>query len=189
MNVTLSIDSNQLGETVVDLFKNLTEQQRQEVAVKVLEQWLAQPYDVERKAAKAEIARQARIRSVGGYSGKPYNDMTDEEVVKEDYTARGEFEKFVSSRELMVKEITSSALKHQLEVIGDRIKSDRQLNAVLDRTLKMIEQNFGAYVHDAMIAWFCTNMTTMATGIQSSLFQSSTMQERLDQLNRELTGR
>lgn len=36
MEVTLKIEASQLGETVVDLFRNLGEDQRKEIAIDIL---------------------------------------------------------------------------------------------------------------------------------------------------------
>lgn len=40
MEVTLNIEANQIGDTVIDLFKNLSDEKKEELASKVVKQYL-----------------------------------------------------------------------------------------------------------------------------------------------------
>jgi len=164
LKVELNIDAGNIGETVIEMFQNLTTEQKEAISLKVLQDWLAEPDTIHRQALHTLAIAHARER---GY----YRSSTEQELVKSD-----EYVKFMrdnaTAKTRMIQEITRATIAHQKEVIERHIKTDPEMNRIMSATLETIKENFPKTVNDAMIAWFCGNMSTMANGVQQAMRQS-----------------
>lgn len=178
MKVELNIEGSQLGETVVDLFKNLDADQRKEVAKSVLESWLRQPIDVERQVY--ETALIAEIRTDRNYA----NDT--EASIRNNYRFTEKMKGFKSTREEMVKEVTTQAIAHFKEMITEKIKTDPQIQKLWEATSETLKADFPNIARDAMIAFFCTNMTQMAAGVQQALWSSQNSERLMGEVRQKL---
>lgn len=178
MKVELQIDAANMGETVVDMFKNLPAEKREELATKVLHDWLREPYEVEKLTADRAALEYARARN-SGYHGSA--NKTDEDL-RGGYEYREFYAKHKSSRQLMIEEITKATIEHHKKAVVEQIKADPQMNAVLTETIASIKENFPKYVHDAMIAWFASHLQSMGSGISQALMQSSAAENQVKQI-------
>ncbi len=187
MKIELNIEASQLGDTVIDVFKNLTKKEKKDLAEKVLLQWLSEPYDVERNiAATATIEKIKRVGDTIYVDGhKNPNSLTDDQI-KSSREFKEQVGDFKSSRDIMIAEITEEAIKHYKEMIPEEIKNDKQLEKIMNETMKVIKTDFPKFVHDAMIAWFAHNMTSMASGISAALTQSSNSEEMAKQIGEKV---
>lgn len=175
MKVELNIETSQLGDTIIDVFKNFTKKEKKEMAEKVLMKWLTEPYEIERSIKIADAIKKIKDKGDTIYSGGIYKKpslLTDEQIADTNECSR-EMENFKSSRDIMIEEITSEAIKHYKKIIPEKIENDKQLEKVMKATTGVIKEDFPKFVHDAMIAWFAHNMSSMANGINTALQQSS----------------
>lgn len=187
MQVTLNIDTAQLGDTLVDLFQSLTNEQKQELALKILGQWLEQPYQVERAAHEQEIFR--KMREITDWNGKlQYANVTDEKL-RHEYKYSELMKGFESSREKMVREITAQVISHHKQQITESIQTDEKLNQIMTSTFDVIRDNFPNMVRDAVIAWFAQNMSGIASMAASSFNTATNTDTMLRQLNESLRER
>jgi hypothetical protein len=178
MKVELNIDAGNIGETVIEMFKNLTTEQKEAVSLKVLQDWLTEPDTIHRQALHVQAMAFVRERGYGR------ND-TEQEIM----AGRG-YKEFVTAhptaKTRMVEEITSATIAHQKTVIEQIIKTDPEMNRIMSATLETIKENFPKIVNDAMIAWFCGNMSTMANAVQQTMMQSQSTQEVVRQIQARL---
>jgi hypothetical protein len=59
----------------------------------------------------------------------------------------------------------------------------------MKETMVTIKENFPKIVNDAMIAWFCSNMQTMAQGVGTALHQSQSASQMVQQLTDRINSR
>lgn len=185
MQVTLNVEPGTMGESLAEVLASLTEVQKQEIATQALNKWLKEPYDTERLAQGQEVVRQLRQDT---YHSRDFANKSDAEVMKH-YAFADKMKNFVTTKERMVKTITEETIRHQKEAIVTAIKTDPTMNAVMDETLKYIKENFAAFTHDAMMAWFCQNMATMTSGMQTALIQTQNNQNYLNDIQKRLDNR
>ena len=167
MEVRLNIDSGNLGETVVDLFHQLSPETRQQVATDVLREWLREPYEVEAQMLDRQAIEEVR-KNYTGYQNK----VLDDRECRDHYRFREIRDRQKSTRHLMVEQITAAVIRHHKKVVTDEIQRDPQIQAVLQETLVSIRENFPKFVHDAMVAWFSSHMQQLGQGIGEALVQS-----------------
>jgi len=154
MKLELTIDATNIKETLGETFKSLTPEEKKELALKVLQGWLAEPYDVERQAWVQEKLVEVRNgRYADDFKGK------SDTYVMDHYGARDSFKNFVSSRELMINTITSEVTTHYKNEIKTMIESDPKIQAMKEVTMEEIRENFPKYSHDALMYWFSESMS------------------------------
>ena len=168
MEVKLSIDSGNLGETVVDMFQKLTPETREKVAADVLREWLREPYEVE-----AHLLDQRAIDEVRKNNTGYGNKRLDDQECRDHYRYRDIRARQKSTRQTMVEQITEAVIEHHKKVVVEEIQNDPQIQAVLKATLDTVRENFPKFVHDAMIAWFSSHLTQLGNGISTALMQST----------------
>lgn len=178
MKVELNIDAGNIGETVIEMFQNLTTEQKEAISLKVLQDWLTEPDTIHRQALHTQAIAHAKERCY-------YRASTEQELVKSD-----EYVRFMrdnaTAKTRMIQEITSATIAHQEKVIEQHIKTDPGMNRIMSATLETIKENFPKIVNDAMIAWFCGNMSAMAGGIQQAMSQSKSTANAVEQIQNRL---
>jgi hypothetical protein len=78
MQVTINIDANQIGETVVDLFKNLSQEKKEELAKEVVKKYLDDK--VRERLGWSECLISKLYEKIDDYF---INDITNNPVFKE----------------------------------------------------------------------------------------------------------
>ena len=171
MEVTLKIEAGQLGETVVDLFKNLSEDQKKEIATDILTKWLNEPYEIERNAYVEGIVsqlRQANVEIYTGFGRKKAIDCTDKEI-KESSEYRQKAGGFKSSREVMIKEITNEVITYFKTSIQEQVKTDPQVEAFRGDVYQFIVDNFPMMIKESMVNFFSNHLSSIATCASSAM--------------------
>jgi len=180
MEVKLSIDSENLGETVVDMFQRLTPETKEKVATDVLREWLREPYEVEASLLDQRAIDEIRKDNTG-YGNKRLNNQE----CRDHYRYREVRDRQKSTRQIMVEQITGAVIEHHKKVVIEEIQNDPQIQTVLKATLDTVRENFPKFVHDAMIAWFSSHLTQLGNGISTALTQSL----RTEDLTRQIAQR
>ena len=151
MQVNLTIDAAQLGETVVDVFKSLSSEQRQEIAVAVLREWLMQPNDAE--FIKDDIFAMQAARSLSYY----LRDKADAEVRKsEEY--RKAIARSTNPKTQMIRFVRDEAVSQFQASVKEMVASDPQIQKMRDAVCEVVRENFPRVVHDAMVLWVAANL-------------------------------
>jgi uncharacterized protein YecT (DUF1311 family) len=182
MQITLNIEANQLGDTVLDLFKNLTEEQKKEIATEILTNWLKNPRDIELKANTKEIVEKVRKKNW------QMKELSYDEIIKSAFFEE-ESKKFKTSKNKMVEEIVEKTLDFYKEEIKDMVEKDEMINKVKNEVLSHIKDNFRTYVHDAMIAWFCQGMNQVTQGVSQALHNSGSNMENVQAIIEHLNNK
>lgn len=188
MQVTLNIDSANLGETVVDLFKNLTPEKKEALAADVLQRWFNEPYDVEHKAFETKVKQEALtyFQNQGdSWDKRNYGTL---ETVTNSSRYREAMAKFRSSKQIMVEETVKQLVETYRTQITETIKTDPQIQEMMKLTIEGIKKDFPAFVHDAMMYWFTQNMQTAITTSNIALAQSRNVEEAMKQISQKVLG-
>lgn len=162
MEVTLKIEAHQIGETIEEVFKHLTPEQKAGLAEDTVRSWLSAPYAGEREAYEEQALQDVRKKNVRiGYygsnrtSGQP--GVKDSEIREtEEYRTR--MREWRSTRERLITGICEETLKHAKEFAETSIKNDPKTQEVLESVRKSIEATFPQMVYGAMVRWMAGNM-------------------------------
>lgn len=164
MQVTLQIEAHQLSDTVIDLFKTLTPEQRMELARSTLEKWFQEPYGAERLAYSKKVEQELRRLHIRVYTygyGEKYTDdpnLSDEQLqASSEYLGR--MAKFRSSREEMVTSIAETAVAHYKAQVEELVKNDPALVAGFEKVKERITATFPQMMQEALVTWFSRQMS------------------------------
>lgn len=177
MQVTLNIEAGQLGDTIVDLFKNLSEKQREALALNVMKKWVKEPMSVERSLFKEELLRKYRGKT-DHYGTKRHK--TDDEIER-DYNFTNELDRHKTSKELMIREVTDQLNKFFKDKVEEVVKDSERVNHALELALDQAKADFPILIQKAMTSWFAEHIHSIAANAaNSALNQQHTQQAGFD---------
>lgn len=174
MEVKLDIDSANLGGTVQEVFNNLNTDEKKELAREVLLKFLQEPYDYERKVYEQQVVE--RLKKTD------YHRNDSESQIRSSYRFREAMGSYKSQRDVMVEQIVSNTIEFFKNGIAKDLEEDEQIQKMRDEVCKYIKENFSKFVHDAMVAWFCGNMSSISNGIVNSLVQGDMNKSMIEEI-------
>jgi hypothetical protein len=188
MEVTLKIEASQLGETVVDLFKNLGEDQKKAIAIDILTKWLIEPYEIERLANNERVLSEMRANNCEvcvNYNRKRANDCTDNEI-KTSSEFKSKICNFKSSREIMINQITNEVTSYFKNSIQEQVKTDEQFDNLRKELYDFIANNFLMMIKEAAVSWFTGNMNFISQQAMSSMSDRMWYENSIASLKQQL---
>lgn len=173
MQITLNIDSANIGGTVEQVFATLSESDKKDLAKHVMLEVLTTPMAAERKA----FERQVMDELIAQYKNDSYqgNRITNYEQARSSYKYRERMEKFVSSSDRMLRLITTTATNHYTEIVTAMVKEDPQTQEVFAQMREQFVADLPKMIQMAMAANFASQMGQIsgamiaATGAQASV--------------------
>jgi hypothetical protein len=160
MKVELQIDGSQMGETIQQVFNNLTKEQQLELARNTMLEWLKSPIDFERQLYERQALEEVKKSRSGGF----YNNNSDAEIMN-GYEFREKMRTFKSTKEKMIAEITEATIRHYKETVSELVAKDEQIQAMLAVVKEELKNAFPKMVQDAMMIWFASKMDSIATAL------------------------
>lgn len=152
MQVTLNIEAGQLGNTVVELFQSLDQDQRKEIATEVLTKWLQDPTSVEMAAEDSKALYYARSKS--SWSNK---DKSAEQLrVTSEYTDY--FKEHPTSKQMMIGQIKDEIVKHYQSVVNKVVIEDPKTQDMAKEVGQIVKDTLPKMIHDAMMLWTAANL-------------------------------
>jgi len=182
MEIKFNVDASKIAEDVSTILKSLTEQERKDLAKEALLQWITKPCDADREIFELHLIQKIKAEHSG------YRNDTDERI-REGYQFREGIKTYRSKYSIMMEEVQKEAIAYQKTLIKDHVAQDPEIKKQMDEALAKVKDNFGSYVHDAMMAWFCSNMQTMAAGMATALMQSDRANNMYQDMNQRLLNR
>jgi len=179
MKVELNIESSQLGETVIDLFKNLTPEEKQNVASQVLKEWLKEPSLFETCNYEQQLIedfRTGKIKS-SSYNTK-YDKDTSIQAIRDDYEFKKRVENYRTSKQGLIESTKFEILDYYKKSIAEEIKKDEMVNKIKEETYKQLVLEFPKIITQVLVLVFANNLSTVQYQIQDS-FNKSVMAESM----------
>ena len=183
MQVAIQVDHTQIRDDVHDIFASLTHDQKQAIARDILKGWLDLPPHVEQEMREVRALQIADERNAGDEWWRRLS--TAEKKGNYRYT---EILKSlpVSGRAAFASEVTKQVFEWLRVEVGIRLGSDPEFKRMADEVMKTVKDQYPKMVHDAMMAYMTTQMTTMASAVQQSLAMLPEMGNALNDLNNRL---
>lgn len=173
MQVVINIDDGNFAPTMQEIFGSLTNEDKKEIAEKIILQVLAKPMDYERRAYEREVID--LLKSNGNYSG------TDEQIerhIRNSWDYRNRMEKFQSSSDILLNEIVSGAVEVYKKRTKELVEEDEQLKAQWAVIEKELVNSFPSMVHNAMVGVFVNSLQAISMNT-SSMFSIANNQAML----------
>jgi hypothetical protein len=165
MQVTLNLDSARMGDTIEQVFGQLTPEDRRAVAFETMKAFLAEPHSLQRGAQEAVVLADLRRRNPrvwsGGRGTVDAATLTDKEL-RETSEFCEAMKRWRSVQEQMVEQIVESALKEFKARVDRLVAEDLKVQIVLEQVMQGLTGVFPKAVHDACVAWMCGHMSEVA---------------------------
>lgn len=184
MQITLNIDATNFGSTIEEVFRGLSEQDKKEVATKVMMDVLTQPNGAERLAYEEKVIAQI----MASKANDSYNrgDYTTPEKTRNTYDFRERMAKYQSTRELMVKEITTQAIQQYKNSVVELVANDENLKTIYEEVKQQIVASYPQMVQAALTQYLAGQMGQIGIAIQNTQNLSIQVGGTLSQLTSKL---
>ena len=173
MNVNLQIEAGQLGETVIDLFRNLSVEKKEEVALTILREWFREPVQLETvgyeetllAAFKADESRMRKV-SYSNYS------VVDDATIKASYAYREELAKYKNTKQYMVEDLRKELLAFFKKGIEDEMKADTKLDEIKKIVYDEITNRIPEIMMTVVTLALTNNMVELQHKIQDNVMKN-----------------
>lgn len=174
LQVTMNIDSNMMGSTIIEMFKNLSQEKKDELASQVILEWMKLPREVEVARYREQLVEKWKqkheewLQKNPGNSPayNPYNDFENK------YDFKRELESFKSTREEFLKEVIKEAQAAAIKTVSQTLKEDPVYQEALKTTFEDIKEKMPNLVQAAFQDYlkdqFLNMMTSGALALQTS---------------------
>jgi hypothetical protein len=176
MQVTLNIDANLAG-SVAEVFAELTPADKKQLALAVMEKFIAEPHKAEREAFENSLILRLQTSGVETWVNGRYQNTKDAHEIRQSTAFKDASAKFKSTRETLIEEIIKATIETYRAEVKRVVESDPQIQAVKERVIAAIREDFPKYVHDAMAAWFVSGLTSMQSGMMAALMQAGNAEQ------------
>ena len=147
MQVTLQINPEQLSETVGDLFKNLSEEQKMTIAADVYRGWLMDTPHAELAAYEMQTITKLSLKNPG-------QGVQD---IRSSYDFKEEMKKFRSIKSEMMQAMIPEALNHMKKVVDTTIMDSPDMQEAVKVITEVMSSEFPKYVQQAVTNSFARN--------------------------------
>jgi hypothetical protein len=190
MNVQLTIEANQMGETVIDLFKNLPAEKKEELALEVLKEWFKEPVQIETlnyEHVLLEKFREGELKPLYGYNVNDTKLYTVEQL-KNDYRWKEEIEKYKNSKQYMIEEIRKEIVAYYKKSIKVQIETDPIIAQIKEATYEIIRDSFPDLIKEVMIQVFAANIQNLSHKIQETAREVYISKDTINTIKEKLGG-
>jgi hypothetical protein len=170
MEVKLTIDAGQLGDTVIDLFKNLSPEKKEQLTLDIMREWLKSPEFIETKNMEQLVIdefRNGKRKPWGSY--EKYDNTTPEKIIRADYKFKEAVEQYRTSKQIMVEELKQEIIKYYKKELSNQIKESDLINKGLNELYPELIKIFPELVIKSLIEVFAMQLTNLQGSIQQSL--------------------
>lgn len=174
IQITFNIDSANIGNTVEDVFKSLTEDDKRELARGIMLEVLTKPNGAERLAFEQQTIEQL-IREYENASYQGDRIRTEAEA-RASYRFRERMAKFESSRDRMMKMIVEETTNQYKDMAAGLIKNDEQTQATLAGVQADFIKAFPSLCQQAMNSFFVLKMAEISVAMNNSFIQQTNLQ-------------
>jgi hypothetical protein len=175
MQVTINIDASQVGDTMVDVMKSLTAEQKNDLAYKALKSWLDEPIQL----PEVNVIEKAALEHVKTLGKEIYVSKDKEgkntysriykypsECTDEQLKTSGEFKDFVktykTTKQQLILSIAEEIKNYYLHEVGKAVQADPQLIEVKDKIFKTVQDNYPKAVLSSVMMFMSNHLNSLS---------------------------
>lgn len=168
MQVTINIEPGQIGETVIDLFKNLSPEKKEAMALDVLREWLKTPDFFDDSYWIQLVIADYRSGKLCTFHNKDVKKMTDEEIMG-DYFFNDNLKQHYHPQVGLVEQIRKETLEYLADSLSKEIAESPEIQKIKEATMKEIAQNFSSLIQQTMVHVFTNSLSNMQYEINNHM--------------------
>jgi hypothetical protein len=184
INITLQIDPSQLGETVLDVFNNLSTEKREEIAYGVLDGWMKDPATVEYSNYREQLIHEYRTGK-----RKPYwsfgNTSSIEDIIKDDNFIK-DLSEFKDTKQGMIEEIRLQMKQYFQKEISKKLESDPMITEIINATYVEIQKRLPELIMKTLMLSFNNNINHLQDSINRYALGDSITKDLTDNVFKDI---
>lgn len=171
MEVKIELEAGQIGDTVIDLFKSLSAEKKEELALTVLREWLISPEFLETENKKMLLLDEYK----SGKYDRPYDKystMTDEQIMR-NYDFTDKLKSYKNSKQIMVEDIKTEIISYYKKSIAEQLEKDEKVQALKEVMMEELAGQFPQIIINALTQTFANSLVSMKSNVDAALMCSS----------------
>lgn len=187
MEVKINIESNQIGDTVIDLFKNLTPEKKEDLALQVLKEWLVDPSFLEVRNKETLLIEEYREgKRSFGYGHKKVTPETTDNEIRNDYDFKKELENYKNSKQILIEDLKKEVIDYYKKYIADELKQNETVNKAKEETLQEITKLFPSIISQVLIQVLSDELGLLKNQIQQTYMSNNMNTNMIDILRNKI---
>lgn len=180
MEVKINIEAGQIGDTVIDLFKNLKEEDKRSLALEVLKEWLISPEFLEVENKKQILISEFREGKRNlYYSSQKVSDLSDEQLIRDSSFQKALLE-YKNSKQIMVEEIKTEVINYYKEFIKNELQTNEKVEKIKNDTFDEVKTLFPKIIYDVLVQNFSNMLSNQSYKIQELCYGYNGLNSILD---------
>lgn len=183
MEVKINIETGQLGDTVIELFKNLTQEKKEELALQILKEWLQSPESFETRAKEEVLIEEFRSgKRKPQWGSDKFDYETPELRIKNDTAYQNALKEYKNSKQIMMEEIKNEIVNYYKNFIEVELKQNEIINKVMQDTINEITNTFPEIINKVLIDSFAQNLVSLKNSIYTNYNQNAILEGQINML-------
>lgn len=174
MKIEINLDSNNIGDTVLDIFKNLKEEDKHQIALQILKNYILEDPAVERSIEEGKILQQLK--------SDPYNKNKSDAEIRNGYDFGQKSRNIILSKETMIKALTQEAINTYKQEVINLVREDKILEAAYDNIRKEIIADYPNMVKETMMKIVSDSFSGMFQTGMMQAYKISQIEQKLEDL-------
>jgi hypothetical protein len=171
MTVQLTIEAGQIADTVVELFKNLTPEDRKELAYSIAKEAMIDPDFYETKSIDAMLIQEYRdnktqLSNQWGYGNKIDPNKASDDEIRSTTTYKNDLEARRNTKKILIGDAKDEIVKHYRDVIAEELKTNPIIDKILQETFKEVCSLFPKLVMESLVLLFANTLPDLQQQIQ-----------------------
>jgi len=171
MEVTMKIEAHQMGETVLDIFKNLSEDDKKSLALDIMREWLKSPEFMESPNYEQLVIDEFRKGIRSAWTGR-YNDDTPDDVIRRDHNFEKTVREYRTSKQCMVESIRSEIVEYYNQELSKEIRDSEVITRIKDETFQEIAKRFPDIIQNTLVRVFSDHLLSLKLAIENAGMQA-----------------
>ncbi len=179
MELKIEVNDAEAGQSVMKILDSFTWEERKELALKVMREWLQEPisYEKDNGAKNAAIVRY--LKEHGDYAVK---NLSVDEMKNHPAWAEAMEKKFPHSKAVMIQEIVEQVVKAYTDEVVKMVRDDEGIQQMKHQVLDGVRENFPAMMEKAVMQFFVDGLTHMQSQMSAALNMASSNREAMAQI-------
>lgn len=187
MEVKINIEASQIGDTVIDLFKSLPKDKKEELTLEVLREWVKSPEFFETENYKQTLLDKFKNGNMQpSYYSTKYNKDTPDQTIIQDYNYKKYLEEYRTSKQIMVEEIKTEIIKYGRQFIKSELLDSETINKIKQESYDQIALEFPKIIYESLVIAFSGNLISLQNQILSNTMMNQHTEHIMNQVRTKL---
>lgn len=172
MEVKINIEPGQIGDTAIELFKNLTPEKKEDLALEILREWLLDPCFLETRNRETLLVEEFRSGARRPQWGEKFNSETPEQQIKRDSNYQKALSEYKTSKQILVEDIKVEVIGYYKKYIAEEIMQSEIINKAKEEAMQEVANLFPSIISEVLVQVFSNELGVLKDRIHQTYIQN-----------------